>query len=269
VLPLNYESGKRYPLIITTYRDGDSFLRGGTGDEYPIQVFAANGFAVLNFDAGKTPTNKPGDFETAIRWLSSPEEGMEAAIKKLVEMGVVDSSRVGLTGLSHGGEMVEYAVGHTGLFRAAVESSIGGRDPLFFYMGGQYWHKWFADMGLGGLPEAESAPRWRKLSAVLNADYIRTPLLVNAPDSEYVPGLQLFTSLQLLGKPVEMFVYSNELHIKNQPKHRYEIYERNLDWFNFWLKGEEDPDPAKAEQYKRWRELRKLQEHDRSNARTN
>jgi hypothetical protein len=27
----------------------------------------------------------------------------------------------------------------------------------------------------------------------------------------------------------------------------------------FWLKGEEDPDPAKADQYARWRELRKLQ----------
>jgi hypothetical protein len=34
----------------------------------------------------------------------------------------------------------------------------------------------------------------------------------------------------------------------------------NVDWFAFRLKGEEDPDPAKAEQYKRWRELRKLQE---------
>jgi len=33
-----------------------------------------------------------------------------------------------------------------------------------------------------------------------------------------------------------------------------------VDWFCFWLKGEEDPDPAKAEQYKRWRELRKLHE---------
>jgi len=25
----------------------------------------------------------------------------------------------------------------------------------------------------------------------------------------------------------------------------------NVDWFRFWLKGEEDPDPAKAEQYAR------------------
>ena len=36
--------------------------------------------------------------------------------------------------------------------------------------------------------------------------------------------------------------------------------EGTLDWFCFWLKREEDPDPAKADQYGRWRELRKLQE---------
>jgi hypothetical protein len=33
----------------------------------------------------------------------------------------------------------------------------------------------------------------------------------------------------------------------------------SVDWFRFWLQDYEDPDPAKAEQYQRWRELRKLQ----------
>jgi hypothetical protein len=46
----------------------------------------------------------------------------------------------------------------------------------------------------------------------------------------------------------------------NQPKHRYQIYERNLDWFRFWLKSEESPDPAKSEQYDRWHHLRQLQQ---------
>jgi hypothetical protein len=35
-----------------------------------------------------------------------------------------------------------------------------------------------------------------------------------------------------------------------------------VDWFRFWLKGEEDPDPAKAEQYARWRGLKKLQDEN-------
>jgi len=33
-----------------------------------------------------------------------------------------------------------------------------------------------------------------------------------------------------------------------------------VDWFRFWWQGYEDPDPAKAEQYKRWRELKKMQD---------
>ena len=35
-----------------------------------------------------------------------------------------------------------------------------------------------------------------------------------------------------------------------------------VDWFRFWLKGEEDLDPAKAEQYKRWRELKQMQKEN-------
>lgn len=52
--PLDYEPGKRHPLIVTTYRSG-GFLRGAVGDEFPIQLFAARGFAVLDFDAPPDP----------------------------------------------------------------------------------------------------------------------------------------------------------------------------------------------------------------------
>ena len=51
-------------------------------------------------------------------------------------------------------------------------------------------------------------------------------------------------------------------HILVKPWDRIASQGGTLDWFCFWLKGEEDPDPAKAEQYIRWRELRKLQEQN-------
>ena len=44
--------------------------------------------------------------------------------------------------------------------------------------------------------------------------------------------------------------------MKWQPVHRLAIYVRNVDWFDFWLKGVEDPAPAKAGQYERWLLLR-------------
>ncbi|HEX3104851.1 MAG TPA: Atxe2 family lasso peptide isopeptidase [Terriglobales bacterium] len=269
VLPLNYQAGKRYPLIITGYSDNSDFLRGGTGDEYPIQVFAANGFVVLNFSVAHNGLSiKPGDFGTALLRLQSPLEGMSAAISYLAEKGVIDSSRVGITGLSHGAEVLSYAISHSDIFRAAIASGPPGDDPYFFYMAGNAWHDIFGKWGLGGWPEGVSSENWHKISPTLNADRIHTPLLVNAADSEYLVALGLITSLEQLHKPVEMFIYPNELHIKTQPKHREEIYERNVDWFRFWLKDEEDQAPAKAEQYKRWRELRRLQQNEKIQAET-
>ena len=53
--------------------------------------------------------------------------------------------------------------------------------------------------------------------------------------------------------------YSHTSNVTEAEIKRRAIQERYVDWFRFWLKGEEDPDPAKAEQYKRWRELRKMQ----------
>jgi len=102
--------------------------------------------------------------------------------------------------------------------------------------------------------------RYRKVSMALNASSVHTPLLINAADAEYIRDMQRVSTLRTLKKPVEMFIYPDERHEKNQPKHRYSIYERNADWFNFWLRDKEDPNPAKAEQYKRWRELRKLRD---------
>ena len=119
-----------------------------------------------------------------------------------------------------------------------------------------------AGWGLESWPESKASPRWHELSAALNGDRVKAPLLINAADSEFRLGLQFYTSLKQLKKPVEMFIYPNEFHEKIQPKHRFEIYQRNVDWLRFWLKSEEDPDPAKAEQYARWRELRKLQERN-------
>ena len=270
VLPLNYQPKKRYPLIITTYRDYDGFLRGGVGDEYPIQVFAANGFAVLNLEAvGRIRNTKPNDFDSTLLIWESPLEAMIATVEKLVESGVIDRSRIGITGLSRGGELVDYGISHSGLFQAAIDSGAGWRDPYEFYIASDEIRASLSHFMDLALPDGDSAARWRRISAALNAHHINTPLLINAADAEYIANMQLLTTLRELKKPVEMFVYADEEHVKNQPKHRYEIYERNLDWMKFWLKGEEDPDPIKAEQYTRWRELRRLQEQNLGKALTN
>lgn len=263
VKPLNYKPGQRYPLIVTTYYSGDYFLRGGGGEEYPIQVFAANGFAVLAWDHGPYPDDPiDGNFEQGMLRYKWPVAGLEAALAAVDKLGIVDQQRCGITGFSYGTEIADYVVSHhPELFSTAITSGMSGRDPYFYYMAPRFWKEVFRNWGLE-LPTEKSTARWREYSTSLNADHIRAPLLSNASEDDFMSVFQLYTTLEQLGKPVELFIYPNELHFKVQPKHLYEIYQRNLDWFKFWLQDIEDPDEAKKAQYERWHRLRALHEKD-------
>jgi dipeptidyl aminopeptidase/acylaminoacyl peptidase len=149
------------------------------------------------------------------------------AIQRLIQSGVVDPERVGITGFSHGEEIVGYAITHSHLFHAAIGAA--GYDPCFFYIGGTVWQKMFERWGLGGWPEGAAKERWEEISMSLRADRITIPLLENASDSEYVSYLPRVIALRELGKPVELRIYPDELHVRNQPRHKYEIYMRNVD----------------------------------------
>jgi hypothetical protein len=56
----------------------------------------------------------------------------------------------------------------------------------------------------------------------------------------------------------------NAPHILVKPHERYISQQSAVDWYDFWLNGHEDPDPAKRDQYTRWRELRKQAQEPRS-----
>lgn len=253
VKPLGYTPGTRYPLIVTTYRSGDYFLRGASGDQNPIQVYAAKGFAVLCFDTGRPRNIRPGNFEDKVLDWSGPTASIEAAIDQLSERGIIDAGRVGIAGFSHGEEIAGYAVLHTNRFRAAIGAAL--YDPCFYYIGGNDWWSAFKNVGLGGWPEGKAKSNWDEINMPAHADRIHTAILENTSDTEFLIYLPLYRSLVDLGKPVELYIYPQELHVRNQPRHRLEVYERNLDWFLFWLKGEQSSDANKDQQYLRWEHL--------------
>jgi hypothetical protein len=135
-------------------------------------------------------------------------------------------------------------------------------DPDDYFLEDEPFQKAFLDHYVGGWPDGSAAKVWREVSPALNAERVRAPLMLEAAESPY-GALHYYTALKKRHKAVEMVIYPNETHVFHQPDHMLSSMERNLDWFNFWLKGEEAPDPAKKEQYNRWRKLRELQhEHE-------
>ena len=89
-----------------------------------------------------------------------------------------------------------------------------------------------------------------------NLDKLDLPILLQLADNEYLGGLESYMSLKAAGKPVELYVFPNEFHIKWQPMHRRAAYTRAVDWFDFWLQGHVDPEPLKRPQYQRWNALK-------------
>lgn len=266
VLPPDHRAGQRHPLIIVQYQ-ARGFLRGGTGDEYPIQLFASRGYAVLVFQ-------RPPSFAETLpdrRWRSWDELETEnfrgwrdrrhvlsallGGIREAEALGAVDSTRIGITGLSDGSTTTWFALINAPIFAAAAVSTCCTDPHTGAILGGPAWKT--ALEGYGFPKPGENRPDfWRAISPARNAGSIRVPVLMQLSDDEYIRGLEAFSALRDHLRPVDMYVFPGERHVKWQPAHRLAIYERNLDWFDFWLKGKENGGPERAEQYRHWRALR-------------
>jgi len=121
----------------------------------------------------------------------------------------------------------------------------------------------------GGGPYGKYLSRWKEISPVLNAEHLRIPLLMEYR-GQILSGFEMYNAVVEQGGQAELVIYpDDEDHVFERPVNRYKSMMRHFDWFNFWLLGEEDPDPTKAEQYARWRELRKQQEGDAKTSKPN
>jgi dipeptidyl aminopeptidase/acylaminoacyl peptidase len=130
VYPVNYKAGHSYPLIVVQYTSR-GFLRGGVGDEFPIQAFANRGYAVLSVQRPDArgliaDATTMGEFEHGLmvdfKDRRSVLSSIEIMVKTLIDHGIVDSQKVGITGLSDGSSTVQFAAINSRLFKAASVS---------------------------------------------------------------------------------------------------------------------------------------------------
>lgn len=236
------------PLFVTYY-SCSGYLRGGLGDEFPLREFARNGIAALCINRFPAPDGI-GDQVGAYRIAQS---GVAAAIALLVREDIVDPAKVGMGGVSFGGESTIWIAMHSRLLAAMSIANVL-LTPTYYWFnaveGREVPDVLRSGWGIGD-PDRDRRG-WRELSPAFNADRIRTPLLMQLPELEYRPNVELLARLQRAGTPAELWAFPDEVHVKWQPRHQLAANARNLDWFRFWLRGEIDPDPAKAEQYRRW-----------------
>ena len=254
-LPPGYRPGQRYPLVVQTHGfQGGQFRPSGMwGTAFAAQALASAGIVVLqvpNCADRSTADEGPCNAKT-----------YAAGIAALVMDGMVDSKKVGIVGFSI---TVYYAlrllVDHPAIIAAAVLED-GANGGYFTYM--SLMNQGMADATFnlwnGGPPFGDGLKHWIERAPPFRSDRIRAPLQIRAHGEEGIIGMwEPFAALRYQRKPVEFVVLNSHEHILTNPAARLASQGGTVDWFRFWLQDYEDPDPAKAEQYARWRRMRQF-----------
>jgi len=265
VKPPGFVPGVRYPLVIQTHAfvENHFLTDGGYTTALAARPLASSGMVVLQM-----PYN-PEHFVTG-QELDDQILGFESAIELLNSDGLIDPSRVGIIGFSRTCyHVLGMLIKNPNRFAAATVAD--GMDESYLeyltYSVGRGGRQPEQEAIYGGKPFGDALKVWIQSAPGFNMYRIKTPLRIEA-DSGVASLLyqwESYSSLVLQGRPVDLILFPDGVHQLQKPSERLASQQGNVDWFRFWLQSYEDPDPSKREQYRRWRQLRKLQEGARVN----
>lgn len=240
LLPYNYQAGRKYPTVVYVYPFPQNGDRPDVRTQMNIDVFlnlqllAARGYAVL---LPSVSTDGP-----TLAGLSS---GALPAINRAVELGYVDSERLGIIGASHGAFSTYALIGLPNPFKAAV--AINGYTDYTSNAGTFIQRYRYFDFAHEQLPLHSNLPPWQasslrgayRSSPILYTDAVRTPLLIMHSDmDEFFPieqAEQFFTALHQQNKLAEFVRYWGEGHAIDSPANIRDLWMRTVRWFDQYL----------------------------------
>ena len=239
--PVNYQAGTRVPLLLVIHGGPagvftNSFI--GTASQYPIAVFAANGYAVLRANPrGSSGYGKAFRHANHADWGGGDYQDLMTGVDRVIAMGVADTDRLGVMGWSYGGFMTSWIVTQNKRFKAAsagapvtnIMSFTGTADiPDFIpdYFGGEYW---------------DVFDKWRAHTAMFNVKGVTTPTLIQHGEADLrVPvsqGYEFYNALKRQGVTTRLTVYPRQPHGFVEPKMTLDLARANLAWFDKFVLG--------------------------------
>ena len=255
IRPLNEQKGTRVPLILVVHGGPEAHYRNEWLTSYsnPGQLGAARGFAVF-YQNYRGSTGRGVAFSKLSQKDPAGKEfdDLIDGADHLIATGLVDRTRVGVTGGSYGG----YATGWLSTYysdRIAAGVMFVGISDLV--------SKW----GTTDIPQEEFDVHalqypwddWQfflERSPIFYADRSKTPLLIlgGEADTRVFPGqsIELYRHLKERGKaPVRLVTYPGEGHGNRLAAARLDYTLRMMRWFEHYLKGPGGEPPAPEVEY--------------------
>lgn len=235
--PPDFDPGKKYPLILKIHggpqgTDGNYFNAEG-------QWYASNGYVVLwvNY-RGSSDYGEAWQEAITKDWYSKEYDDLMAAVDFMCDKGYVDTKKMGVTGVSYGGIMTNWIVGHTDRFAAAAaERSTVDNFSSFGVDDCAYWYE--KDFGLPY--EEKNFELYRNTSPILYIKNVTTSLLImQCMEDHRCPlpqAFQFYMGLKKLKRAeVQMVLYPREFHGIREIPHQRDRLERIVSWFNKHMK---------------------------------
>jgi dipeptidyl aminopeptidase/acylaminoacyl peptidase len=232
-LPLGLRPDQKYPMILN--------IHGGPhGEQGPLfnvhnQVYAAQGWAVLMVNY-RGSTGYGQKFADAVFRDQDGDEGndvlfaVSAAIRRYPW---IDRDRLGIEGVSYGGQLTDWLITQTNMFKAAIP--IAGITNLISYNYMTYYNQYEA-MEWGAYPHQDDLMNimWER-SALKHVAAVHTPTMLmhgeNDPDVPIAEAEQYFIALNDVGTEAVFVRYPREGHGLREPKHQADALDRSIDWY--------------------------------------
>jgi dienelactone hydrolase len=252
-LPDDYKAGEKRPMLVTFYEKNSQnmhrynapSLLSGMGSS-PMEA-VSKGYITMMPDV---------HFRTGASH-SDMLECVEAATRRVIEMGYADPKRIGVTGHSYGGEGAAFIGTRSKLF-AAVGMGAGVTDLTFDFnqnwgwsyavnggSGATAFDYYFYGQGREGASPWDKPEMFRFESALTHVPLVTAPYLIMHgaadPTVPFTNGLAMYNALRYNNKKAVLLAYPGEGHGLRGMANRKDLTIRFFEFFDHYLKDAPAP----------------------------
>jgi dipeptidyl aminopeptidase/acylaminoacyl peptidase len=253
-IPDNYKTGEKRPMIVSFYEKNSQNMHRYSAPSFvtgmgalPVEA-VTHGYILMFADV----------YYHNGRSHSDQLEAVEAATKKVIELGYADPKAIGLNGHSYGGEGAGFIATRSKLFRAVGvgagvsdlytdftqswgwsyqnQPGTGGANAFDYYIYGQ---------GRWGFSPWDKPEIYHYESSLTHAPETQAAVLImhgtSDPTVSFLEGLNFYTALRYNKKDATLLAYVGEGHGLRGLANRKDLTIRYMQFFDHYLKGAPAP----------------------------
>ncbi len=244
--PENYDSTKKYPLLVYFYEMYSDELHTHYAPKptasiiFPTEYASAGYFVLIPDIRYKAGHPAKGAYDCIM-------SGTDYVLRKFKNL---DSTRMGLQGQSWGGYQTAQLITMTTRYKAAMAGA--PVSNMFSAYGGIRWgsglnrqFQYERTQSRIGKTIWEAPELYIENSPLFHLPKVQTPLLIMSNDEDgsvpWYQGIELFTGLKRLNKPVWLLNYNGDDHNLMKNANRIDLSIRMRQFFDHYLLGAPAP----------------------------